>query len=264
MTKAGPGDKIKVGVWQLLIIALFFACWELISLSGIVFHRLLPSPWQVFIAAVELLRNGKFFSHLLYSLHQIFWGFGLGAGFGLIVGLVLGGNRTLGSVFEPLVLWLAPVPKIIIYPIFLWFLGIGNASRIAMGVASAFFPVVIYTASGVRQVKPVFIDAARLLGARRMQVASKIYLPAILPSLWLGLRLAAAVSLVGILLAETKLSQQGVGFLIIEYYNHFQITEMYAVLLLVFVVGIALNAAFGWLQAHVIILRQARSADSFQ
>jgi NitT/TauT family transport system permease protein len=147
------------------------------------------------------------------------------------------------------------MPKIIIYPIFLWFLSIGIASRIAMGVASAFFPVVIYTASGVRQVKPVLIDAARLLGARQFHVMTKIYLPAILPSLWLGLRLGAAVSVVGILLAETKLSQKGLGFLIIEYYNHFQITEMYAVLLSVFMTAIGLNAIFGWLQGKAVVLR---------
>jgi NitT/TauT family transport system permease protein len=185
-----------------------------------------------------------------------FWiacGFTLGAGFGAIAGLILGVNRVIRRIFEPIVLWLAPMPKIIIYPIFLWFLGIGIASRIAMGVASAFFPVVIYTASGVRQVKPVLIDAARLLGARQFHVMTKIYLPAILPSLWLGLRLGAAISVVGIFLAETKLSQKGLGFLVIEYYNHFQITEMYAVLLLVFMTAISLNAIFGWLQGRAVV-----------
>lgn len=125
-------------------------------------------------------------------------------------------------------------------------------------MASSFFPVVIYTASGVRGVKPVLVDAARLLGASKLQIMTHIYLPAILASLWLGLRLGAAVSLVGILLAETKLSQKGVGFLIVEHYNHFQIAEMYAVLLLVFLLAIGLNSLFGWLQRRVGVLRETQ------
>jgi len=85
-----------------------------------------------------------------------------------------------------------------------------------------------------------------------------VYLPAILPSLWLGLRLGAAVSLVGILLAETKLAQKGLGFLVIEYYNHFQITEMYAVLFLVFLLAIGMNSLFGWLQNRIGVLRETQ------
>ena len=202
--------------------------------------------------------DGSFLSHLFYSLNEVFWGFSIGATLGVVLGLILGSNRVTGRVLEPIILWLAPVPKIILYPIFLWFLGIGIASRIAMGVASAFFPVMIYTVAGVHGVKPVFIEAARLLGASHAQVMTRIYLPAILPSLWLGLRLGAAVSLVGILLAETKLAQKGVGFLIIEHYNHFQITEMYAALLLVFLLAIGMNSLFGWLKSRIGVLRETQ------
>jgi ABC-type nitrate/sulfonate/bicarbonate transport system permease component len=243
-------------LWQLAIIGCFLALWQLVSLSGVGFQRLFPPPWRVFLTAADFLLRGDFLAHLLFSLHEIFWGFSIGAILGVAVGLLLGANRTAGRIFEPIVLWLAPVPKIIVYPLFLWFLGIGVASRIAMGAASAFFPVVLYTVSGVRQVRPVLIDAARLLGAGRGELVAKIYLPAILPSLWLGLRLGAAVSVVGVLLAETKLAQKGVGFLVIEHYNHFQITEMYAVLLLVFATAIGLNSLFDWTKSRVAALRQ--------
>ncbi len=252
------GRQASVLAWRLCILITLFVLWTFVSLSGIAFQRLFPPPWRVLSAAIDLLREGKFFAHLIFSLHEVFWGFAMGAVLGVFTGLILGGSRNAGAVFEPIVLWLAPVPKIIVYPIFLWFLGIGIASRIAMGVASSFFPVVIYTTSGVRQIKPVFIDAARVLGAAQNQVVTKVYLPAILPSLWLGLRLGAAVSLVGILLAETKLAQKGLGFLVIEYYNHFQITEMYAVLFLVFLLAIGMNSLFGWLQNRIGVLRETQ------
>lgn len=254
-----PRDRTStVFTWQLTIIGTFLALWAFVSLSGIAFERLFPPPWKVIGAAVHLLGDGSFLSHLFYSLNEVFWGFSIGATLGVVLGLILGSNRVTGRVLEPIILWLAPVPKIILYPIFLWFLGIGIASRIAMGVASAFFPVMIYTVAGVHGVKPVFIEAARLLGASHAQVMTRIYLPAILPSLWLGLRLGAAVSLVGILLAETKLAQKGVGFLIIEHYNHFQITEMYAALLLVFLLAIGMNSLFGWLKSRIGVLRETQ------
>jgi NitT/TauT family transport system permease protein len=246
----------KAAMVQTALIGGLVLAWWLASAGGFRFERLFPSPWRVLAAAIDLIREGTIFSHLGYSLYEISSGLAIGASSGLIIGVLLGASRTLGRIFEPVISSLAPVPKIIIYPIFIWFLGIGMASRVAMGAASTFFPLVIYTASAVTQVKPIYLEASRLLGASRLQLLLKVYLPAMLPSLWVGLRLAAAISVVSILLAETKLSQKGLGFLIVEFYNHFQIVEMYSVLLLVFGMAIGLNAFFAWLQDRVAALRE--------
>jgi ABC-type nitrate/sulfonate/bicarbonate transport system permease component len=127
-----------------------------------------------------------------------------------------------------------------------------------MGAASTFFPMVIYAATSVRQVRPIHLEAARLLGANPWNLWTKVYMPAMLPYLWVGLRLGIAISIVGILLSETKMSQKGLGFLIIEYYTHFQITEMYAVLLLVFALAIAINSFLSWVQGRIPALRHGR------
>ncbi|HWP56731.1 MAG TPA: ABC transporter permease [Candidatus Acidoferrales bacterium] len=255
-------QRLAILLLRLAIIGLFVSLWSAISSLGLSFDRLFPSPWAVAATALSLLVEGDFLPHLLFTLYEVAWGFAIGASGGAAVGLALGANRSAGAIFEPIILWLAPVPKIILYPIFLWFLGIGMASRVGMGVASSFFPVAIYAATGVRQVKPVLLEAARLLGAQRRQIVLKVYLPAIVAPLWLGLRLGGAVAFIGILLAETKLSQKGLGFLIIEYYNHFQIAEMYAVLLLVFLIAIAFNLAFSYTQNKVVVLREAQIRKS--
>jgi NitT/TauT family transport system permease protein len=250
------GRQKRAAVIEALLIGGLVLAWWLASLSGFRFERLFPSPWRILVTATDLIRDGRIFPHLGYSLYEIFSGLSIGATAGLAAGIVLGASRAAGRIFEPVIAALAPVPKIIIYPIFIWFLGIGMASRVAMGAVSTFFPMVIYTASAVGQVRPIHLDAVRLLGASRLQTLFKVYFPAMLPSLWIGLRLGTAISVVSILLAETKLSQKGLGFLVIEYYNHFQIVEMYSVLLLIFATAIGFNAGFAGLQDRVAALRE--------
>ncbi|HEY2988883.1 MAG TPA: ABC transporter permease [Candidatus Binatia bacterium] len=246
----------RAALVQAALIGGLIFLWWLASLGGFRFDRLFPSPWRILVAAADLIRDGNIFSHLGYSLYEIFSGLVIGTAAGLAVGVALGASRALGRIFEPVLASLAPVPKIIVYPIFIWFLGIGTASRVAMGAVSTFFPMMIYAASAVVQIKPIHLEASRLLGASRLQRLVHVYFPAMMPSLWIGLRLAAAISVVSILLAETKLSQKGLGFLVIEYYNHFQIVEMYAVLLLVFALAIGLNTGFGWMQSRIAALRE--------
>jgi len=250
------GREKSAAVMEVLLIGGLVLVWWLASISGFRFERLFPSPWRILVTATDLIRDGVIFSHLGYSLYEIFSGLVIGASAGLAIGVAFGASRSLGRIFEPVIASLAPVPKIIIYPIFIWFLGIGMASRVAMGAVSTFFPMVIYTASAVGQVRPIYLEAARLLGASRFQTLFSVYFPAMLPSLWIGLRLGTAISVVSILLAETKLSQKGLGFLVIEYYNHFQIVEMYSVLLLVFGMAIGLNALFAFLQNRIAALRE--------
>ena len=111
--------------------------------------------------------------------------------------------------------------------------------------------MVIYAAASVRLVSPIHLEAGRLLGAGAWGLWTKVYDPAMFRYLWVGLRLGIAISIVGILLSETKISQKGLGFLIIDYYNHFQIAEMYAVLLLVFALAIAMNSFLSWVQGRI-------------
>lgn len=242
-------------VLQATLIAGFMISWMLVSASGLGFERLFPSPWRVLLEAIALLKEGTVLPHLSYSAYEVAWGFLIGGSLGMALGFVLGSQAFFGKVFEPMVFSVAPVPKIIIYPIFLWIFGIGTSSRVAMGALSTFFPMTLYAANAIRQVRPVHLDAARLLGSSPWGLYSKVYLPSMLPYLWEGLRLGVSISVIGILMAETKISQKGLGFLMIEHYNHFRIAEMYAVLLLIFCLVMGLNSLLGWIQGRVPVLR---------
>jgi ABC-type nitrate/sulfonate/bicarbonate transport system permease component len=126
----------------------------------------------------------------------------------------------------------------------MWF-GVGPGSKIAMGAVSCFFPIALSVAAGMRQIEPVLIRVGRSFRANGWQMATKIYMPAMRHPIINGVRLGLGVALIGTLLAETKLSNRGVGFLVIQAYSIFNMPQMYSLLIVLFVVAIGANALIG-------------------
>ena len=155
---------------------------------------------------------------------------------------MLGANRFLGRAFEPYLYYLGPTPKIIFLPVLIMWVGVGPASKVAMGALSCFFPIALSVAAGMRQINPVLIRVGRSFRARPWQMALKIHLPAMRHPIVNGVRLGLGVALIGTLLAETKLSNRGIGFLIIQAYSLFDMPRMYAMLIVLFVLAIGANS----------------------
>jgi len=240
---------------QILTVLLFFALWEAVGRSGIILKQLVPPPLTVIAEAWHQASSGLILPHLAASAHEVALGFGSGALLGLTLGLTVGPSRFLTRVVEPLLFYFGAVPKIIIYPIFILFLGVGLNSKAAVGGMSAFFPIAANTIIAVSQVSPTLVDAARSLGANPFQIATKVYLPSMISYIFAGLRLGLAVAIVGTLLAETTLAQQGLGLLAIDYFNNLRIAEMYAILLLIFIIAMALNGLMSALLSRLARFR---------
>jgi len=167
-------------------------------------------------------------------------------------GIALGGSRFLSRAFEHFLYYLGPTPKIIFFPVMIMWFGVGPGSKVAMGTISCFFPVALSVAAGMRQIDEVLIRVGRSFRANTWQMVTKIYLPAMRAPIVNGVRLGLGVAIIGTLLAETKLSNRGVGFLIINSYSTFNMPRMYSLLIVVFVVAIGANAVvsrFGNLEA---------------
>jgi ABC-type nitrate/sulfonate/bicarbonate transport system permease component len=126
----------------------------------------------------------------------------------------------------------------------MWF-GVGSESKIALGVLSCFFPVALSVAAGMRQIDGVLVRVGRSFRANPWQMLMKIYLPAMRHPVINGIRLGFGVGLIGTLLAETKLSNKGIGFLIINAYTTFDMPRMYAMLIVLFALAIVVNALIG-------------------
>ena len=163
---------------------------------------------------------------------------------GLAVG-TLGANRFLAAGFERYLYYLGPTPKIIFFPIMIMWFGIGPGSKIALGTLSCFFPVALSVAAGMREIDNVLIRVGRSFRANTWQMVWKIYLPAMRHPVINGFRLGLGIALIGTLLAETKLSNKGIGFLIINAYSTFDMPRMYANLIVLFVIAIGANALVG-------------------
>src|SRR5437762_1583273 len=126
----------------------------------------------------------------------------------------------------------------------MWF-GVGPASKVAMGAISCFFPVALNAAGGMRQIDKILIRVGRSFRANTWQMVTKIYMPAMRHPIINGLRLGFGVALIGTLLAETKLSNRGIGFLVIQAYTQFNMPLMYSLLIVLFVLAIGANALIG-------------------
>jgi NitT/TauT family transport system permease protein len=233
-------------VWtlRLAIILTLLVAWEALARSGLLFQDVVPSLLKIVAALGRLLVNPVFWSNLGITALEVGLALLIGGGAGLATGIVVGGSRFLTRAYEPYLYYLAPTPKIIFFPVMIMWFGIGTGSKIALGALSCFFPIALSVAAGMRQIDEVLINVGRSFRARPMQMVTKIYIPAMVAPIVNGLRLGLGVAIIGTLLAETKLSNRGLGFLIIQSYQRFDMPEMYAVLIVVFTIAALINSAF--------------------
>jgi NitT/TauT family transport system permease protein len=227
---------------RLAIILTILVGWELLARSGLLYRDVVPSLDRIGLAIVKLLSDPNYYWNLGVTAGEIATGLIIGGISGLVVGIGLGANRLLGRAFEPYLYYLGPTPKIIFFPIMIMWFGVGPGSKIAMGVISCFFPIALSVAAGMRQIDKVLIRVGKSFRANTWQMVMKIYLPAMRHPIINGVRLGLGVALIGTLLAETKLSNRGIGFLIIQAYSLFDMPRMYAMLIVLFVLAIGANA----------------------
>ena len=242
---------------RIIILVTLLAVWEAVAASGILLREVVPSLVTIARSLAELLFQPDmkisgtdisipaFYWHLSVTLSEVATALLIGGFAGLAVGLALGANPFLAKAFERYFYYLGPTPKIVFFPVMILWFGVGVESKIAMGTVSAFFPLVLSAAAGMRQIEDVLIRVGRSFRLSAWQMVTKIYLPAMRQPIVNGVRLGMGVAMIGVLLAETKLSNKGVGFMIIDAYNTFDMPRMYAVLLVLFVISIGANALVG-------------------
>jgi ABC-type nitrate/sulfonate/bicarbonate transport system permease component len=218
------------------------ALWEGLARSGLLFEGVVPKLAVIARGLAEILAAPAFYANLQTTAGEVATSLAIGGAAGLLAGLVLGANRFLGRAFEPYLYYLGPTPKIIFFPVMIMWFGTGPGSKVAMGALSCFFPVALGVAAGMRRIDGVLIRVGRSFRANPPQMALKIYLPAIRAPVVTSFRLGLGVAIIGVLLAETKLSNRGLGFMVIDAYARFDMPAMYALVIVIFVLAVALNA----------------------
>jgi ABC-type nitrate/sulfonate/bicarbonate transport system permease component len=234
-----------VTLLRIAIVLGVLAVWEFLSHSGWLYRDVVPSLLSIGRALADLLVSADYYFNLGVTAGEIGAALAIGGLSGLAVGILLGGNRFLSKAFESYIYYLGPTPKIIFFPIMIMYFGVGPESKIALGSLSCFFPVALSVAAGMRQIDKVLIRVGNSFRATTMQMVMKIYLPAMRHPIINGVRLGLGVALIGTLLAETKLSNRGIGYLVIQAYSNFDMPYMYALLIVLFVIAVGANALIG-------------------
>lgn len=210
-----------------------------------------PTPLVVLDATVGLLRSGDIYPHLAITVYETGAGFGIAIVAGVAIGMALASTRTVGEIFEPLILAVYSVPKIILLPIFLAIFGVGLEAKIANAAIHGVFPIILNTVAGVRGVNPTLRKMARSMNASPWQIFRKIVFPSMALPVFSGIRIGLGFAVLGTLLAELFEASVGLGFLVMQYFNSAQMDKMLAVILFVFLLTMGLNAAMQWLEQFV-------------
>jgi ABC-type nitrate/sulfonate/bicarbonate transport system permease component len=244
--QAAPGWPIgAVAMLRITLILIALVVWEGLARSGWLYRDVVPSLLKIGQALLNLLSHTHYYLHLGMTAAEIGGALLIGGTLGLAVGILLGANRFLSRAFEAYLYYLGPTPKIIFFPVAIMWFGVGPASKVALATLSCFFPVALSVAAGMRQIDRVLIRVGKSFRANAWQMITKIYMPAMRHPVVNGVRLGFGVALIGTLLAETKLSNQGIGFLIMQAYAVFDMPSMYAMLIALFALAIGANALIG-------------------
>ena len=242
MSKRAAGRYVHPWIISGIIAVALISLWEVMARNGQISPLLAPAPSRVWSALVRAIRDGELLSHLFATVYRVVAGILIGGSAGIVVGLAMGAYRRFRDIADPFVSAIYPLPKIAIFPVVLALLGIGDASRIAVVSLAAFFPLMISTMNGVREIHPTYLDVARNYGARGSKLFTRVVLPGSLPTVLSGLRIALNSALHVTIAIEIAGATVGLGSLIWISWEVLRMEMLYATLAVIMVLGIAFNA----------------------
>ncbi|CAG9274798.1 Binding-protein-dependent transport system inner membrane protein [Paraburkholderia unamae] len=244
--------RLSVGVERSIALVAFLLLWELLPRLGIVNAAYLSPPSQVAVAIARLFASGEVWTHIGASALRSLSGLLLAVAGGIVCGFLLGWFRRVERIVDPVFQLLRQVSAFALFPVFILFLGIGESSKIAIVIWAAFWPVLLNTIAGVKQVERLLIDCARSMGASQRFIATKVVLPSALPQILTGVRLAGAYSITALVAAEMIGARSGLGFYTLNSQETFQIPDMYAGIVLLALFGLLINQSLSILERRLL------------
>ena len=220
--------------------------WQLAAVTGWIDSRLYPPPTRILASAGELVADGTLWAETRVSAMRILWGFAIGSATGIVTGLLMGTMNWLRAAFEPLLDSLYTVPKLAVLPIFITMFGIGDAPKIAVIAVTVFFFVWIATMAATLSVAAGYREAAYTFQATRLQMFRHVIMPAATPEIFVGLRIAAGVSVLLLVAAESVVGNDGLGYIIFNSRAVFLNEQMFVGIITVSLLGVLFSAIIKW------------------
>ena len=217
------------------------ALWMLASTSGWVDKILLPSPLEVARAFSASVADGSLLKHVIASLLRVIEGFAVALAIAVPLGVAMGVSRIVYGLVDPLLELLRPIPPIAVIPLAILWFGIDEASKVFIIAYGAFFPILVNTLAGFREVDRVQVRAAQALGANRYHVFRDVVLRSAFPFIVVGARLGMSMAFIVLVAAELIASSAGLGFMISDARYNFRTDQMFLGMACIGVLGFGLN-----------------------
>ena len=205
---------------MVVTFGLVLILWQLLFQARLWPKALFPSPLAVFTAAVELTRSGQLTQNVVISLGNLVLGFSIASAIAFPLGILMGMNRVVGRLVDPLVNLLQAIPGLAWIPLAILWFGLNQAAVVFIIFMSAFFPIVFNTLAGVRATDRVLIDAALTLGAGRRHIVRHVILPSALPFMITGVRLGFGYGFRALVAGEMIAGSAGLGYMIFDARNY--------------------------------------------
>jgi NitT/TauT family transport system permease protein len=226
--------------------------WEFISRVLVANALFLAAPSQIAVAIFRLAATGQLWHHIGVSAAEFAVGYVIASLLGIALGLGMASNPTFKQALQPWVSGLYATPTIALAPLFILWCGIGIWSKVLVVISLVLFPVAINTEAGLRTTSERLIEMLRSFGASRRQIFVKVSLPSALPFILAGLKLGIGRGLIGVVVAELFGSRAGLGNLISQSADAFNMPELFAGVVVLAFAGIVLTAGFGWLEQRLV------------
>jgi ABC-type nitrate/sulfonate/bicarbonate transport system permease component len=240
------------GLRRFALLGAGLIAWELLARSGSLSPIVFPSLGLIFREFGLLLSRGDRLVEAWYSLHRVLGGFALAAVAGVLIGMLMGRSSWMAGVLEPLFSGTYPVPKIALFPIFIFVFGIGSLSKVALVFLECLYPIVINTYYGTRTLNRVLLWSARNMGASSGQILWKIVVPATAPYIFAGFRVALPIAMIVVVITEMIGSADGLGYLVIYSLASFKTDRMLAAVLAISLLGLGLDGILVAIRRRVI------------
>jgi len=233
-------------------IPLLLILWQIAVGSGLVHSRLLPSPAAVWVAFAAEIANGNLVYHAGVTLARALTGFSLAALIGIPFAAAMARSALCRNLFEPIFFLGYPVPKIALFPIFTYVFGIGAPSKIAFTFLECLYPIVVTCYLGFRGIQTRLVWTAQNFGASRATIVRRVILPAAMPSIFSGLRVALPISITVVVLTEMIGDSVGLGYYITIWSTRFTFANVYAAIFVIGLCGFTLDQILLWVRHRVV------------
>jgi NitT/TauT family transport system permease protein len=228
-------SRIRQALPSLAVMALLIAAWTaaVVAARSVIF----PTPWQVVMGTVELVRDGTLWNHIGASLFRVGTGFALAVVLAIPLGLWMGWVRDAFSTLNPLFQILRPISPIAWIPIAILWFGLSDQAVVFVVFTTALFPLLFNTEAGARQINPVILNAGRCFGASGPSLFFRVVLPATVPFIITGLRISLGTAWRMIVAGEMLASQDGIGYLLMQSRFQFRAVDLMTAMILISIVG---------------------------